>query len=80
MLSISTPATNQQSKSKYDPSREEGEDEQDVNTVGRRTPTLEEARSLPLSFSEMDNATLLSMAALDITEARAEILKRHIME
>mmetsp|Transcript_18335 Transcript_18335/g.25436 ORF Transcript_18335/g.25436 Transcript_18335/m.25436 type:complete len:279 (-) Transcript_18335:49-885(-) len=45
----------------------------------RRKPTLEVARAMPLSCQEMDNASLITLAALKNHSARTEVLKRHIM-
>lgn len=45
----------------------------------RQQPTVETAKSLPTTFAELDNATLLTVAALNNHEARCEVLKRHIM-
>lgn len=44
-----------------------------------RKPTLEEARSMPLSMQEIDNGTLVGLAEMNHYEARKEMLKRHIM-
>ena len=46
---------------------------------GRTKPTVQTAQSLPHSYEEMDNHTLLTVAALRNHDARVEILKRHIM-
>ena len=43
-------------------------------------PTLDMARAMPLSCRQMDNASLMCLAAMDNLEARAEVLRRHIME
>ena len=43
-------------------------------------PTLDVARSMPLSCRQMDNTSLMCLAALDVVEARSEVLRRHIME
>ena len=43
-------------------------------------PTLDVARAMPLSCRQMDNASLLCLAAMDNLEARAEVVRRHIME
>eukprot|EP00934_Nitzschia_sp_Nitz4_P006528 Nitzschia sp. Nitz4//scaffold2_size372955//176921//177713//NITZ4_000423-RA/size372955-snap-gene-0.81-mRNA-1//-1//CDS//3329546778//6518//frame0 len=45
----------------------------------RAKPTLDIARSMPVSIEEMDNHTLLTVAALHNHGARVEVLKRHIM-
>jgi hypothetical protein len=44
------------------------------------SPTLDVARSMPLSCRQMDNTSLMCLAALDVVEARSEVLRRHIME
>lgn len=43
-------------------------------------PSLDVARSMPLSCRQMDNTSLMCLAALDVVEARSEVLRRHIME
>lgn len=43
-------------------------------------PTLEMARNMPLSCRQMDNSSLMCLAAMDILEARAEVLRRHVMD
>lgn len=42
-------------------------------------PTMEMAKSMPLSCQEMDNTSLLTLAALKVKDARSEVLRRHIM-
>lgn len=42
-------------------------------------PTLHVANTLPLSSREMENSSLVVLAAMGRYEARVEILKRHIM-
>lgn len=46
---------------------------------GSIIPTSTIASSMPLRYAEMDNGSLITLGALGKTEARAEILKRHIM-
>ena len=43
-------------------------------------PTLEMARNMPLSCRQMDNASLMCLAAMDNLEARAEVIRRHVMD
>lgn len=43
-------------------------------------PTLNMARQMPLSCRQMDNTSLMCLAAMDNLEARAEVVRRHIME
>lgn len=45
----------------------------------RAKPSVQTAMSLPHSYEEMDNHTLLTVGALKNHDARVEILKRHIM-
>jgi hypothetical protein len=45
----------------------------------QRTPSLAKASSLPTSYSEMDNASLVVLGSMGVHEAHKEILKRHIM-
>jgi len=42
-------------------------------------PTMEMAKSMPLSCQEMDNTSLLTLSALKVKDARSEVLRRHIM-
>mmetsp|Transcript_1317 Transcript_1317/g.2372 ORF Transcript_1317/g.2372 Transcript_1317/m.2372 type:complete len:363 (+) Transcript_1317:114-1202(+) len=42
-------------------------------------PTMEIAKSMPISFKSMDNISLLTLSALKVEQARAEMLRRHIM-
>jgi hypothetical protein len=57
------------------------------NAVGRyekklqvhSKPTLEMAKAMPNGFGDMDNHTLVTIAAMRNHEARVEIMKRHIM-
>lgn len=46
---------------------------------GRDGPTMEIAKSMPISFKSMDNISLLTLSALKVEQARAEMLRRHIM-
>ena len=54
--------------------------EQTVNEAIDNGPTLDMARAMPLSCRQMDNASLMCLAAMDNLEARAEVVRRHIME
>lgn len=45
----------------------------------RKVPTLEMAKAVPASYSEMNNDQLVTLGALNIYKARREILRRHIM-
>jgi hypothetical protein len=51
------------------------------NAVRRneKKPTLEMAKAMPNGFGDMDNHTLVTIAAMRNHEARVEIMKRHIM-
>lgn len=42
-------------------------------------PTVDIAKQMPVAMSEMDNETLVTIAALGDFFARCEVLKRHIM-
>jgi len=44
-----------------------------------RSPTLTDAKNMPLHPGEMDNVTLVTLGELGNYQARKEILKRHIM-
>ena len=44
-----------------------------------KLPSLDIAKALPNGFEEMDNNTLITVAAMEVHEARVECLKRHIM-
>ena len=54
--------------------------EQTVKEAINNGPTLDMARAMPLSCRQMDNASLMCLAATDNLEARAEVVRRHIME
>ena len=54
--------------------------EQTVEEVINNGPTLDMARAMPLSCRQMGNASLMCLAAMDNLEARAEVVRRHIME
>jgi len=43
------------------------------------SPDAEAIKSVPTSEKDMDNCALLTLAALNVTDARIELLKRHIM-
>lgn len=45
----------------------------------QRTPSLGKALTLPTSYSEMDNSSLVVLGSVGVHEAHKEILKRHIM-
>lgn len=45
-----------------------------------RKPSTEVAHDLPLSYQEMDNATLVTLGNLGMHQACKEMLKRHIMD
>lgn len=45
----------------------------------RNKPTLEIAHAMPICYEEMDNHTLLTVAAMHNHPARMEVLKRNIM-
>lgn len=45
----------------------------------RHTPTLAQAGTMPLSCREMNNDQLITLGAMGNSDARKEILKRHIM-
>lgn len=47
--------------------------------AGDDGPTMEIAKSMPISFKNMDNISLLTLSALKNEQARAEMLRRHIM-
>ena len=52
------------------------------NDTEEEAPTLAIARSMQISFKVMDNKSLILLAAIEsppIKDARAEVLKRHIM-
>lgn len=42
-------------------------------------PTQDVAKQMPTEFFEMENSTLITCAAMEIHDARVEVLKRHIM-
>jgi hypothetical protein len=44
-----------------------------------REPTTDIAKMMPVGISEMENETLILIAAMGDYEARTEVLKRHIM-
>jgi hypothetical protein len=44
-----------------------------------KKPTLEIADKMPLSIQEVDNISLVTMAAMNSSQAHVEMLKRHIM-
>lgn len=48
------------------------------SSVGKY-PSIENSKSLPLSYHSMNNENLTILASLDIEEATEEVLKRHIM-
>jgi hypothetical protein len=50
-----------------------------VESSSRGVPTVEIAASMPVSYSEMDNRTLVTLGGMGNHEARTEILARHIM-
>ena len=56
------------------------QNEQTVKEAIDNGPTLDIARAMPLSCRQMDNASLMCLAAMDNLEARAEVVRRHIME
>lgn len=47
--------------------------------IGPKVPNMDIARSMPLTFSELDNGTLITLGRMGDHEAHIEILKRHIM-
>lgn len=48
-------------------------------TTGFETTSIETAKSMPLSFTQLDNVTLVTLGRLNVDGAVTEILKRHIM-
>lgn len=56
------------------------QNEQTVKEAIENGPTLDMARAMPLSCRQMDNASLMCLAGMDNLEARAEVVRRHIME
>lgn len=42
-------------------------------------PTMLDVKTMPVSMAEMENESLVSLAAMKNHEARIEVLKRHIM-
>lgn len=49
-----------------------------TSPAGVQSP-ITETEKFPTSCKEMENSALLTLAALNVTEARIEVLKRHIM-
>lgn len=49
-----------------------------INTE-RKAAVQELAKKVPVSYEEMSNDSLVVLSALEVEEACAEILKRHIM-
>lgn len=47
--------------------------------IVRFSPTLLDAKTMPNGMSEMDNESLVSLAAMNNLDATVEVLKRHIM-
>eukprot|EP00980_Cylindrotheca_fusiformis_P012931 scaffold3235_cov83-Cylindrotheca_fusiformis.AAC.2 len=47
--------------------------------VGDPKPTVEIAQQMPITMGQMENGTLVTIAALGDHQARCEVLKRHIM-
>lgn len=47
--------------------------------TNKSMPTLLEAKQMPMGMQELDNETLVSLAAMKNHEARIEVLKRNIM-
>ena len=45
-----------------------------------KTPSMVDAKAVPLSFQEMENSTLATLANLGEHDACKEMLKRHIMD
>lgn len=50
-----------------------------LQTSGPPKPTVDIAKMMPVGMAEMNNETLVTIAALGNHEARAEVLVRHIM-
>jgi len=50
-----------------------------TTSIAFQSPPVEVAKSLPTSCRVMDNSSLLTLAALNVLDARVEVLKRHIM-
>ena len=50
-----------------------------VGSKPTKTPTMDEALKMPRSCSEMDNSDLVMLGAMGVSDARKEILIRHIM-
>jgi len=53
---------------------------QNSQSKGKVTPSPEIVDAMPLSYREMDNSTLVTLAALENHEATIEVLIRHIMQ
>ena len=48
--------------------------------TNRTMPSSEMARTMPLTYQEMENSTLVTLAALENHDACREVLVRHIMD